>query len=66
MVKNKERTPIMPDIQKLRAEFKTKYGDTKLFDYFYFGIVDRARAETERAIIKGRKKINIKWIDEGV
>ena len=56
----------MPDIRKLRAEFKAKYGDTKLFDYFYFGIVDRARAETERAVIKGRKEIDVKWIDEGV
>ena len=66
MASKNERVSVMPDIRKLRAEFKAKYGDTKLFDYFYFGIVDRARAETERAVIKGRKEIDVKWIDEGV
>ena len=60
------REPIMPEVRKLRAEFKAKYGDTKVFDYFYFGIADRSKKAVDEAVIKGLKNINVKWVEEKV
>lgn len=59
------REPIMPEARKLRAEFKAKYGDTKVFDYFYFGLADRSKKAVDEAAIKGLKKdVNVKWVEE--
>lgn len=58
------REPIMPEARKLRAEFKAKYGDTKVFDYFYFGVVDRTKKAVDEAAIKGLKNVNVKWVEE--
>lgn len=32
---------VMPEILEMRKEWKKKYGDTRVFDYFYMGLRDK-------------------------
>lgn len=48
-----------PEIIKLRKEFKKKYGNTKVFDYFYTGLCQRVgksylRSMSEWAKLDGK------------
>lgn len=54
MEKNNEEVTVMPEILKLRAEFKRKFGDTTIFDEFYTKLVKKTAAETGKAIIEGK------------
>ncbi len=36
-----EKVSVMPEIIKMRKEWKKKYGDTRMFDHFYMGLRDR-------------------------
>lgn len=36
-----ESVSVMPEIIKMRKEWKKKYGDTRIFDHFYMGLRDR-------------------------
>lgn len=45
---------VMPEILKLRAEFKRKFGDTTFFDEFYTKLVEKIAVETDKAIIEGK------------
>lgn len=54
MEKNNEAVTVMPEMLKLRAEFKRKFGDTTIFDEFYTKLVRKMAAETGKAIIEGK------------
>lgn len=54
MTKNNEAVTVMPEILKLRAEFKRKFGDTAIFDEFYTKLKKKIAVETARAIIEGK------------
>lgn len=54
MEKNNEEVTVMPEILKLRAEFKRKFGDTAIFDEFYTKLKEKIVAETGKAIIEGK------------
>lgn len=45
----------MPDIIKLRKEFKEKFGSTELFDYFYINLRNRIAKDTTRSMMDGQK-----------
>lgn len=45
----------MPDIIKLREEFKEKFGSTELFDYFYINLRNRIAKDTMKGMIDGQK-----------
>lgn len=32
---------VMPEILEMRKEWKKKYGNTRVFDYFYMGLRDK-------------------------
>lgn len=36
-----ESVSVMPEIIKMRKEWKKKYGNTQMFDHFYMGLRDR-------------------------
>lgn len=36
-----ESVSVMPEIIKMRKEWKKKYGNTRVFDHFYMGLRDR-------------------------
>ena len=52
--KDNEVVTVMPDILKLRAEFKRKFGNTVIFDEFYTKLKEKIAAETDMAIIEGK------------
>lgn len=55
MEKNKgEEITVMPEILKLRAEFKRKFGDTAIFDEFYAGLKKKLAQATDEAVIGGK------------
>lgn len=54
MEKNNEKVTVMPEIIKLREEFKRKFGDTTIFDEFYTKLVEKIAVETGKAIIEGK------------
>lgn len=54
MAKNNEEVTVMPEILKLRAEFKRKFGNTVIFDEFYTKLKEKIAAETGNAIIEGK------------
>lgn len=45
----------MPDIIKLRKEFKEKFGSTELFDYFYINLRNRIAKDTMKAMMDGQE-----------
>lgn len=45
----------VPDIIKLRKEFKEKFGSTELFDYFYINLRNRIAKDTMKSMIEGQK-----------
>ena len=49
-----EKVTVMPEILKLRAEFKRKFGNTVIFDEFYTKLVENIAVETGKAIIEGK------------
>lgn len=49
----------MPDIIKLRKEFKEKFGSTELFDYFYINLRNRIAKDTMRGMMDGQKFGNL-------
>jgi len=51
--KDNEVVTVMPDILKLRSEFKRKFGNTAIFDEFYTKLREKIAAETGKAIIEG-------------
>ena len=53
MTKNSEAVTVMPEILKLRAEFKRKFGNTVIFDEFYTKLKEKIAVETDKAIIEG-------------
>ena len=54
MTKNNEAVTVMPEILKLRAEFKRKFGNTVIFDEFYTKLKKKIAVETGKAIIEGK------------
>ena len=49
-----EKVTVMPEILKLREEFKRKFGNTVIFDEFYAKLKEKIAAETGKAIIEGK------------
>ena len=49
-----EKVTVMPEILKLREEFKRKFGNTVIFDEFYTKLKGKIAAETGKAIIEGK------------
>lgn len=54
MTKNNEEATAMPEILKLRAEFKRKFGNTAVFDEFYAGLKKKLAQATDEAVIGGK------------
>ena len=52
--KDNEAVTVMPEILKLRAEFKRKFGNTVIFDEFYTKLKKKIAVETGKAIIEGK------------
>ena len=52
--KDNEAVTVMPEILKLRAEFKRKFGNTAIFDEFYTKLREKMAVETDKAIIEGK------------
>lgn len=49
----------MPDIIKLREEFKEKFGSTEIFDYFYINLKNRIAKDTMKSMMDGQKFGNL-------
>lgn len=54
MTKNNEEVTVMPEILKLRAEFKRKFGNTVIFDEFYAGLKKKLAQAIDEAVIGGK------------
>lgn len=49
-----ETVSFMPEIIKMRKEWKKKYGDTQVFDHFYMGLRDRVGKSWLRSMEKAQ------------
>lgn len=41
---------VMPEIIEMRKEWKKKFGNTRVFDYFYMNLRDKIIAEHKRSM----------------
>lgn len=45
-----ESVSVMPEIIEMRKEWKKKFGNTRVFDYFYMNLRDKIIAEQKRSM----------------